>query len=78
MVVAHPPSAGATRARAEPVNSGEYGMGLYMTTSGKPLFDGAGRFRGSRGVSSDVTAAARAVQAESVVARSALSPSLSS
>jgi C4-dicarboxylate-specific signal transduction histidine kinase len=40
------------------------GTVLYMTTSGKPVFDGAGHFWGYRGVSSDVTAAVRAAQTE--------------
>jgi PAS domain S-box-containing protein len=36
----------------------------YIATSGKPVFDVDGRFLGYRGVSSDVTAAVRADQAE--------------
>ena len=40
------------------------GSVLHVSTSGKPLFDADGRFLGYRGVSSDVTAAVRAEQAE--------------
>jgi PAS domain S-box-containing protein len=40
------------------------GSVLHVATSGKPLFDADGRFLGYRGVSSDVTAAVRAEQAE--------------
>jgi PAS domain S-box-containing protein len=36
----------------------------YLSTSGKPIFDAAGNFLGYRGISSDVTAAVRADQAE--------------
>lgn len=39
----------------------------YFSTSGKPIFDGAGRFRGYRGTSSDVTGAVRADQAENAL-----------
>jgi PAS domain S-box-containing protein len=37
---------------------------VYISTSGKPIFDAAGNFVGYRGISSDVTAAVRADQAE--------------
>jgi PAS domain S-box-containing protein len=40
------------------------GSVLHVSASGKPLFDADGRFLGYRGVSSDVTAAARAEEAE--------------
>jgi PAS domain S-box-containing protein len=40
------------------------GSVLYVAASGKPLFDADGRFLGYRGVSSDVTVAVRAEQAE--------------
>jgi PAS domain S-box-containing protein len=40
------------------------GGAAYIATSGKPVFDSAGKFLGYRGVSSDVTAAVRAEQAE--------------
>jgi PAS domain S-box-containing protein len=40
------------------------GSTLYVTTSGKPRFDGDGRFLGYRGVGTDVTANVRADQAE--------------
>jgi PAS domain S-box-containing protein len=40
------------------------GSVFHVSTSGKPLFDANGRFLGYRGVSSDVTAAVRAEQAE--------------
>ncbi|MDB5408773.1 MAG: hypothetical protein JWL84_3685 [Rhodospirillales bacterium] len=36
----------------------------YLSTSGKPIFDAEGNFLGYRGISSDVTAAVRADQAE--------------
>jgi PAS domain S-box-containing protein len=42
---------------------------VYVSTSGKPIFDGEGRFLGYRGVSSDVTAAVRAEQAEEALAQ---------
>lgn len=44
--------------------TGADGSVLYMATSGKPVFGADGRFLGYRGVSSDVTAAVRAEQAE--------------
>jgi len=40
------------------------GSVVYIAASGKPVFDADGRFLGYRGVSSDVTAAVRADQAE--------------
>ncbi len=40
------------------------GQPIYVRTSGKPLFDAGGTFLGYRGVSTDVTAAIRADQAE--------------
>ena len=40
------------------------GSAVYISTSGKPVFDADGRFLGYRGVSSDVTAAVRAEQVE--------------
>ncbi|MDH2353247.1 PAS domain S-box protein [Bradyrhizobium sp. SSUT18] len=40
------------------------GSPIYVRTSGKPFHDANGHFRGYRGVSSDVTAATRAEQAE--------------
>jgi C4-dicarboxylate-specific signal transduction histidine kinase len=40
------------------------GSVVYVATSGKPVFDGDGRFLGYRGVSSDVSAAVRAEQVE--------------
>jgi PAS domain S-box-containing protein len=40
------------------------GSALYVQTSGKPVFDAKGNFLGYRGVSTDVTAAIRADQAE--------------
>lgn len=40
------------------------GSPIYVRTSGKPLHDADGHFLGYRGVSSDVTAATRAEQAE--------------
>ncbi|OAF15039.1 PAS domain S-box protein [Bradyrhizobium neotropicale] len=40
------------------------GHPIYVRTSGKPFHDGNGNFLGYRGVSSDVTAAIRAEQAE--------------
>ena len=40
------------------------GSALYIQTSGKPVFDAKGNFLGYRGVSTDVTAAVRADQAE--------------
>ncbi|MGO8919957.1 MAG: ATP-binding protein [Stellaceae bacterium] len=39
------------------------GAAIYISTSGKPIFDPSGRFMGYRGVSSDVTAAVRTEQA---------------
>ena len=43
------------------------GSVVYVATSGKPVFDVDGRFLGYRGVSSDVTAAVRADQAEAAL-----------
>jgi PAS domain S-box-containing protein len=43
------------------------GSVVYIATSGKPVFDAEGRFLGYRGVSSDVTAAVRADQAEAAL-----------
>jgi len=40
------------------------GAPIYVRTSGKPFFDADGKFRGYRGVSTDVTAMIRAEQAE--------------
>jgi len=40
------------------------GSVVYISTSGKPVFDADGRFLGYRGVSSDVSAAVRADQVE--------------
>ena len=40
------------------------GSVVYVSSSGKPVFDADGRFLGHRGVSSDVTAAVRAEQIE--------------
>jgi len=40
------------------------GSVVYISTSGRPLFDADGRFLGYRGVTTDVTAAVRAEQAE--------------
>jgi PAS domain S-box-containing protein len=40
------------------------GSAVYMSTSGRPMFDAHARFRGYRGVTTDVTAAVRADQAE--------------
>jgi PAS domain S-box-containing protein len=40
------------------------GSVAYLAVSGKPVFDAQGRFKGYRGVASDVTAAVRADQAE--------------
>jgi PAS domain S-box-containing protein len=40
------------------------GSTLYMSVSGKPLFDAAGKFLGYRGTAADVTVEARAEQAE--------------
>ena len=42
---------------------------VYIATSGKPVFDVDGHFLGYRGVSSDVTAAVRADQAEEALNR---------
>ncbi|WP_407179383.1 PAS domain S-box protein [Bradyrhizobium sp. STM 3562] len=39
-------------------------VSLYVRTSGKPFFDADGKFQGYRGVSTDITAAMRAEQAE--------------
>jgi PAS domain S-box-containing protein len=44
--------------------AGADGSVVYIATSGKPVFDADARFRGYRGVSSNVTAAIRAGQAE--------------
>jgi PAS domain S-box-containing protein len=46
------------------------GSEAYVATSGKPVFDADGRFRGYRGVSSDVTAAVRADQVEKALHQS--------
>src|SRR5439155_15316515 len=43
---------------------GADGSVVYIATSGKPVFDADARFLGYRGVSSNVTAAVRADQAE--------------
>jgi PAS domain S-box-containing protein len=43
------------------------GSVVYVATSGTPVFDATGRFLGYRGVSSDVTAAVRADQAEAAL-----------
>jgi len=40
------------------------GSGVYISTSGRPLFDAEGRFLGYRGVTIDVTAAVHADQVE--------------
>jgi PAS domain S-box-containing protein len=40
------------------------GAPIYVRTSGKPVFDGSGKFTGYRGVSTDITATIRAEQAE--------------
>jgi PAS domain S-box-containing protein len=40
------------------------GSTVYISTSGRPMFDADGRFLGYRGVTTDVTAAVRAEQAE--------------
>lgn len=40
------------------------GSAVYISTSGKPVFDADGHFLGYRGVSSDITAAVRGAQAE--------------
>jgi PAS domain S-box-containing protein len=40
------------------------GSEVYIATSGRPLFDPQGRFRGYRGVGTDLTAAVRAAQLE--------------
>jgi hypothetical protein len=44
--------------------AGADGSVVYISTSGKPVFDADSRFLGYRGVSSDVTAAVRAEQVE--------------
>src|SRR3989442_28737 len=44
--------------------AGTDGSVVYIATSGKPVFDADARFLGYRGVSSNVTAAIRADQAE--------------
>ena len=44
--------------------AGADGSVVYVASSGKPVFDGGGRFLGYRGVSTDVTAAVRAEQIE--------------
>jgi PAS domain S-box-containing protein len=44
--------------------AGRDGSEIYITTSGKPLFDRQGRFLGYRGVSGHITAAVRAAQLE--------------
>jgi len=40
------------------------GSEVYISTSGRPLFDAEGRFLGYRGVTTDVTAVVRAEQVE--------------
>jgi PAS domain S-box-containing protein len=45
------------------------GSPIYVRTSGKPLFDANGNFLGYRGVSTDITAAIRADQAEQALRR---------
>jgi PAS domain S-box-containing protein len=45
------------------------GSVVYISTSGRPLFDADGRFLGYRGVTTDVTAAVRAEQAERALHR---------
>jgi PAS domain S-box-containing protein len=45
------------------------GAVLHIATSGKPFFDPEGQFLGYRGVSSDVTVAVRAEQAEAALQR---------
>ncbi len=40
------------------------GSAVYMSTSGRPMFDADGGFRGYRGVTTDVTATVRAEQTE--------------
>jgi C4-dicarboxylate-specific signal transduction histidine kinase len=45
------------------------GAPLYIRTSGKPFFDGNGKFLGYRGVSTDVTAEIRADQAEQALSK---------
>jgi PAS domain S-box-containing protein len=47
--------------------AGADGSVVYIAASGKPVFDADGRFLGYRGVSSDVTAAVRADQAEAAL-----------
>ena len=42
----------------------ESGAQVYVRTSGKPVFDGEGRFLGYRGTANDITASIRAEQAE--------------
>ena len=60
----------ATLEAHEPFHNFKYrttrgdGSVLHIATSGKPVFDSAGRFLGYRGVASDVTAAVRAEHAE--------------
>jgi len=49
--------------------TGADGSVVYIATSGKPVRDADGRFLGYRGVSSDVTAAVRADQAEEALNR---------
>jgi len=46
------------------------GAPIHVRTSGKPFFDADGRFRGYRGVSTDVTAMIRAEQAEQALLKS--------
>ncbi|TMA77688.1 MAG: hypothetical protein E6J72_15995 [Deltaproteobacteria bacterium] len=45
-------------------STGADGSAVYISTSGKPVFDADGRFLGYRGVSSDVTAVLRAEPVE--------------
>jgi PAS domain S-box-containing protein len=51
------------------------GVPVYVTISGRPIFDGSGRFLGYRGVGTDITSAVRAEHAEKALdqARSELS-----
>jgi PAS domain S-box-containing protein len=45
------------------------GSPIYVRTSGKPFFDARGKFLGYRGVSTDITSAIRADQAEEALRR---------
>jgi len=48
------------------------GSALYMSVSGKPLFDAGGNFLGYRGTAADVTAEVRAEQAEQALRKAQL------